>query len=620
MRQNNRLRLVLIAVSIFLTMVALGFSGWITIVTFQKNYIDSLAASYQVVAQSAKRNIEYAVRYGKPLNNFAGMEQLLGYVKDNVPELENARVIQPDGKILYDLSGPVKNKQLPAAVVNEIKFDSAPNGVRSYARQYAAEHHFFIPLRDKDGVWIGTLDFSVSDSHINSHVARYSWTVIQDTVVIGIISLNFMVFLLFAIPLLDDQGKIRRSVLIAIVGCIFGLAQLSYSALNIGIFQQAYISTAQSNIEIMAKSIKSDVDGVIAKGIPYAKLSGLDEYLSQIISSSPGIERIVVETSDGKVKYQAAAARSDEYLWANPVEYSRELIADKNGVSGRVQVGLSDFYIAGKIKHILTDSLIIAVVFFLLFYEVFRFVPFAWQKSVHAAAGMPAAAYNVRVFAYLLFIAAGMGLAIMPMFATAGSGAAALVMQFAGASGAIGYGRRLLAKLPWRSLLYVAMATIGAGVVCGAALAGDYATLAAWGLLGGGYGLAWLACRAYMAAGPAAQDGRSLQFLAGMLGGTLCGTAVGNLLEDRSGIVGTGIAMLVLFAAAAAFAASLDEGERPEKQSVTAGISSCLWAQLPLLCGLTFIYGNLAHLNIFSVSYLAALLALVAMTMSAKGR
>lgn len=627
MKQNNRLRLVLITVSILLIIIALSFSGWITIVTFQKNYVDSLATSYQVAAQSAKRNIEYAVRYGKPLDRFNGMEQLLRYVKDTVPELENVRVIQPNGKILYDLSGPVKNQTLPADMVSEINFDPGLTGARSYTKLYAQEHHFFIPLRNKAGDWIGTLDLSVNETYIKDHVAQYSWTVIQDTVVIAIISLNFMVFLLFAVPLLDQQGNIRRTVLIAIVGCIFGLAQISYSALNIGLFQKAYISMAQSNIEVMAKSVKADVDGVIAKGIPYTKLAGLDEYLNQIIGSSPGIERIAVDTSSGEVRYQAAATRADEYLWANAVEYSQELMADKNGVTGKVQVQLSDFYIASKIKHILTDSIIIAVVFFLLVYEMFRFVPFAWRKSIQTdATSTSAISYHIRVLAYLFFLGAGMALAIMPTLSTYSEWSAALIMQLCGTAFTVSYAEKWAKKQSWHRILYAGMAIIGVGAICAAKFSGLVTILLTWGLVGSGYGLAWLAMEAYMATselGALGLDQRTLHFWAGVVGGTLCGTAVGNLLENRGGVLSAGIAMLLLFLAAAAFVSKIKSNENLQtgiasSQLATNTRKRCICAIVPLLVGLAFVYGNLANFNIVSLSYVAALIALVTMT-AAKG-
>lgn len=50
-----------------------------------------------------ERKIEYAVKYGKPLANFYGMQELLTEAAGYSSDIENVQILSPDGQILYAL-------------------------------------------------------------------------------------------------------------------------------------------------------------------------------------------------------------------------------------------------------------------------------------------------------------------------------------------------------------------------------------------------------------------------------------------------------------------------------------------------------------------------------------
>ena len=95
----RRRTLSLFAMAALLLLAIVAMNLWLNTASYKKYYSESLAASHAVAAGSAQRTIEYAVKYGKPLGNFYGMPELLHSVKQAIPEVEDVRIILPNGTV-----------------------------------------------------------------------------------------------------------------------------------------------------------------------------------------------------------------------------------------------------------------------------------------------------------------------------------------------------------------------------------------------------------------------------------------------------------------------------------------------------------------------------------------
>jgi len=363
---DNKLRLMIIGASILFIIVALWFGGLLNIAAFKQNYAESLSYSYQVAALPTKRNIEYAVRYGKPLAQFTGIEELLKEIKENISDANDVRIVLPDGRILYDVNGVVKNKQLSSELMGKNSFDTQQEQVSFDIALYENQYHVFIPIRDKENSWIGSIEIVIPAAVIDLNVDKYNWTVFQSTVVIGILTLNVLVFMLFAIPIMNRSGQLRKNWLMAIIGTIFIIAQVAYSTFNINLFQNAYIAMAEKNMATLLRSVGEDINSVVSKGVPYNRLVGLDAYLDKIIAGSPEIAELSIVDRQEQVLYKAPLQGQNEQLKRSEHKYSLELMSDKAGVEGKIQIWLSSKYIDQKLEKILLVAISVAVGFFLL--------------------------------------------------------------------------------------------------------------------------------------------------------------------------------------------------------------------------------------------------------------
>ncbi|HWR38977.1 MAG TPA: hypothetical protein VN611_05725 [Patescibacteria group bacterium] len=579
MRTHNRLRLLVIAVAILFILVALCVSGALNIVSFKQNYLESLSAGYKVAAMSAKRTIEYSVRYGKPLDKFNGMGEILAELKNSLEILENVRVIATDGRVLYDPAGPVKDQWLPWQLRQAANSAAEAEGTPYAVGVWEKEYHVFIPLRDKQNAVIGTLDLSIQAALINNQVNTRVWAVVQATVVIVIVTLNFMVFVLFAIGIVNDRGEVRRRRVIMVVAAVFTLAQVAFCLVNMQLFQKAYVEMAKNTMAVLAHSVKEDVGSVVSRGVTYNRLVGLDQYLGQLIVNSPEIDRIAITDSSGAIMYRAPAGGAGaDPKPGEPLQYRyfQALPDDKNAVGGTIHVWLSQEYIYGKSKELVIDAVATTGLFFLFLIELIFYVPILQR---YFAAGAPkwtaASPHPLRLSGFMLYFTASLelgfcavqteNLAMLRHTLTAGSVIPAVLTGLGALAGA--FGSRYLQRDTAR-LLYIGGALLAlTGGAVAMSVSGLFPFVVAMAVSGLGWGGAAAGWRHFL---PADRDPRLVSLYRGMFCGSLAGCIAGALLATRMswGLTFAGGAIILLLVLPASRQWGEAEGPTLERMKV----------------------------------------------------
>lgn len=380
---DGKLRLVLVTAAIGLIIVALVAVGSFNVILFKKSYEDSISRSYQVAVFPAKRNIEYALRYGKSLTRFYGMETLLQKIKADISEVEEIYVVQPDGQVLYDLSGAVEGEILPLELTGKISKIPAGADHNVSVVVFNGKYHYFIPIKDKDNNSVGYINFSLPQSVINSYVDENLWKILQATVVIGITSLNFLVFLLFAIPIFTSEGIVKKNRLISLVVAIFLLANCCYMAFSVDLFDKSYEKLIEKNMGILLQSTGDDINSVLAKGLSYHELTGVEDYLGKIMTGLPEISNMAItDSTEQQLYYSAVGKDRSGQVGINII--GRSLLSDHTGASGKISITLEPTYIHARIKNIILSSMSIFVIFLLIIplamYKVVDFIPLIKAK------------------------------------------------------------------------------------------------------------------------------------------------------------------------------------------------------------------------------------------------
>ncbi|MDD3269971.1 MAG: hypothetical protein PHX14_11675, partial [Syntrophomonadaceae bacterium] len=226
---------VLIGSVMLLLILALSFAGALNISSFRANYTESLVGSYAVAGNDAVRNIEYAVKYGKPLQNFFDMDKILAEAKNNSPNIKDVQVIMKEGQVLYNLQGKLQNQVLPSALRAQMDFTKT-KGKSFLALPYEGDYHVFLPLHDRDRNWIGTLDMVFDEEIINSRVAIPQAQTLQYLLIIALIAGALLLLLYAKIDFMDEEGEVDRKRFLIVILSVFSVAQIFYAYLNFNMY------------------------------------------------------------------------------------------------------------------------------------------------------------------------------------------------------------------------------------------------------------------------------------------------------------------------------------------------------------------------------------------------
>src|SRR5690554_2817413 len=88
-------KVLIIASSLLL--IIMSFTGFINYMTLASNYNHALVNTYAVAGNELVKQIEYALNYGKPMDNYYGMQDILVQLESFIPELEGVAIVSPEG-------------------------------------------------------------------------------------------------------------------------------------------------------------------------------------------------------------------------------------------------------------------------------------------------------------------------------------------------------------------------------------------------------------------------------------------------------------------------------------------------------------------------------------------
>ncbi|MEI7025495.1 MFS transporter [Paenibacillus sp. y28] len=552
---------ILIGASTLLILVVLGFTGGLNIASFKQNYTGSLVSSYAVSGGETVRKIEYAVKYGKPLSNFYGIEELLRTTLSHTPDLREILVVQPDGIVLYNQAGRAEGRKLDHTLVE--KFAGAAEGKGSEDYSFAQSNdldYVFLPIHDKSEQVIGQLAMVFEDRVVQSQINRYMPDLLRSLFGLALAAMLGLMVYFSRARLFTEQGGIRKARVMAAILIVLSTAQIIFGVLNYQLFKNAYVETAQRTAAQTAATIQKDIRAVIDKGVTYDKLYGLDDYLQRIVQTVPVLHSIAVHDAQGATIATTPAEEGAVAPDGNAAAYVNELPKDGTGLTAQIHARLSQEYVQSRLWEIILDTLTVLVTSFLFMVEMTLFVLIVLERKLNQSWGIGAGHEEtsageldkdtrmIRPLAFVLFMAMFMSTSFIPMvmkqlyepfFGLSKTVAMGLPisadMLFAGAATiAAGY---MIDKQGWRRVFYLGLICFGSGTLLSALASGPVMFIGARALAGAGYGFALMSMRGCVnlaSTDKIRSTGVSALF-SGLYAGLNCGVVVGAMLADRIG-------------------------------------------------------------------------------------
>ncbi len=595
---SRKVRSVFITVTFFFIVVVLGFTGELNITAFKKTYTNSILSSYTVVGGQTVRKIEYAVKYGKQLTNFYGMESLLAEVKQGSPNIEEVFVVLPGGTVVYSLSSAGTDNNLPREITGQVSFNRQGSSQSYKSILYAGKYHTFIPIRDRQNHWIGSLDITFNEAVINARSDQYMQQIFVYLLFMVVIAVIFLALILYKVPVLDEWGKIRRKAILTVVIAVLGVTQIVYGIVNFATFQQIYLDVSKENTSLTAKIIHKDIQSIIDKGLNYSDLYQTKGWMKRIVQYVPEIENIYLVTSETEKDRQEAVLQKAN---TDPgYVYSLPLMKDHNGSQGSVNVVISKSFINGKLLDMALDSLVVLVVAFLAMSELSILVVYLLgRKAGGDAYPSPASettegSERTRISAFIFSLAVSMSFAFMPLYALslyhpllnipkAMAAGLPVSTQLLGIGIAVLAARPIIDSLGCRNAFLVGLPVLAAGLAFSGAAWSLVALIVAGGVTGFGTGICLLALQG--------ENSKAFSlFNGGSSVGICCGSVVGALLADRMGF-GWVFPIAVLIAAAAGVFVLVSKEEASVQETAS---------EFPSVGGLADYYAN-GNLLVFTL-------------------
>lgn len=570
-----------------LVAVVLLFSAFLNISAFRNNYASSLLGSYSVVGGEARRQIEYALRYGKSLDNFAHIETILRQIPAIAPGVQAVDVALPDGRVLYNLDGAVSDRHLPDALRLKAYFRTDTGSAALRWTRHEGRYHAFLPIHGRGGAWVGTLDLTIDGSAVDRLTADYVRTSAGAMLAVALACVLLLVVVLARVRFVTPAGEIQQRRFAVLLVAVLSLAQLASAAVNISLFRQAYPAIAADNARLGGEVIARTVNGVLQKGIALDDMSGVDDWLRGVLASTPQLERIDLRAASGAVLHSTAPASAA----APPA--GLEVAAPGGAPEHAPHVVLvpSAAHVADKTRELVIDAATMLVTSFFFMGEIIVFLVLLLKRRValerlrHAGAGAGArfrragtADELVRPLAFLLLLGGSLSLSFVPVMMNE------LYEPLFGLSRLVVIGLPISAEMfgaflssllighvidvrGWRPAFLGGLAVFGAGTVLSGLSASALEFIAARGLVGLGYGAAWMGMRGLVAAA-ATESSRARGFSvlnAGIYAGLNCGAVLGAMLAERIGFAQVFLIADVLVVVTAAFALLLMRNARMQR-------------------------------------------------------
>ena len=563
-------RLVLAFFAVLSLMLALN--GGLTLGALHEIQFESTSAAVRVVGHDWALRIQGAIRFGKPIEQFYGLDATLAEIQSDLPVVATVAVTNAAGQVLRARGEPPVARDLAEAVKRSL---AAPTGS---APHLDARYYLVFPIQGREGQVTGTLTMVVHEATITAALRD---PLAHNLRVLAMVALAASVFLMVGVATLDPLRGDRPPSgwrLYALPLTIMLLAQSAYTWDSIETFRNQYLGTVDETTEISMTRLARDLNRLFDQGVKIERLVGIEPPFQRIMDQVPEIGFMEIRAADDEVLYRVYRdGRLERRPAPMPIQPAFDRVTDLQGrVDGeRVRLGslrlhLEASAIAVGVRQRWFDSGTVALVSALFVVELFMLLAVLVRQ--HRALGVePAAARSTtddgrhlfgRPTAFLLLFAWALPLSFIPLRMRE------LYTPIAGLS------ETLVLALPLSAEMLCALLAallagaltdrrgwqlpfiIGVGItIVGELLsmgAGDaWSFILARSVVGAGYGLAWMGIQGFIFvwASPQTVARGIAHLVAGIFAGYLCGSAVGAMLAQQFGyasVFGVSAALSVL--------------------------------------------------------------------------
>jgi predicted MFS family arabinose efflux permease len=581
-RRRHPLRNVVLACMLVL-LLSQALIGALSLSALNRLTVSNTAERIELLAGRTAAQIQTGMRLGKPLAQYFGLADMLRGLSGHISDLQGASVLLADGQVVESYGGPVDGKALIDALSHDGDTGMAAVRRSPSGAVYSTEGDTLkvaVALDGADGTLAGAMVLQV-----RRHAARESALMVGNARVLLLTTLGaaiaLVLFFRFVIPLYELASANKARLWFPLL--VLLLAQGIYAAYTIHAFRDVWMQVTRQNTQILGQGLQRDLDRVLGYGIAPSRLRGVEKPMSRLAASFPVISELRLVDAHGRL-LNRADAHGALPVWgasalagavARPSDVMAFPLRAKPGgpVLASLQIVPDESIIAAGVRARILDAATVVLAALVVAIELLMLLALLMDRAFSARAGsregVPVGlddATNVgavvRPVMFGFLFALALPLSFLPIYARsllpgAGSGqdAALLVALPIAAEMACGLLTALLAgrlvdRRGWFVPVVAGLIVSVLGNLACAATGSLVSFTLARGLVGLGYGMAWMGLQGFIVVrSPSAYRGRNMaSVVAGIFAGHLSGAAVGAMLMQQLGSAAVFIAGAFLLA------------------------------------------------------------------------
>ena len=537
------------------------FNAGLTMSSLEKMYIQGTLSRHRVAGGDMVRKIERAIRLGKPLERFVGMDRLFANIRSHAPSVTNALVLLPDGTVTQTMNPDTTASTWKKYLETQGKITRIDGGKKGQTASFESSSSVYLlmPITVKKEP-AGQLALVLSKQRIKDALEQAVFSNLKTLLMATSgAALILLIGMIFVFPTRSDHPSFNTR-LYTILILAFGCAQLFYSMSNILFFKDQSFSFLKRNSTTVISMVKQDIDNLLAKGVQLKQMHGVDTFFYDIIKVTPEIASISLTDNQRHVLFESGIHGPVHHPAGTILEHSNpkydlDIAVESTGstrVQGHIDLTLSAEVINNRIRTIILDTLTVAIISILFLMEMIMILSLYLdnRKTAPDPSGSPAGFKSalirpvgfVVIFAMSLcftFIPLRMGQLYEPLLGLSKEMIMGLPisMQMAGAGLAIVLAGFWIDKRGWHEPLILGLAAMSVGFSSAGLTDNPLGYIMALGLCGTGFGLAFMGSQGFVLkhAEPARKASGLATFFAGVYAGNICGSAAGAMMADRLG-------------------------------------------------------------------------------------
>ncbi|WP_280189848.1 MFS transporter [Delftia sp. PS-11] len=524
-----------LALSVVLLVLSTLFSMAINIGSFRQTHSSGVMNSYAIPGMTAARLIEQGLRFGKPLNDFYGIEHYLKDVQTSLPDVVHVEVASADGRLLADESGPV-SRQLSPQELLRVQRELAKKQQTFLHDADSRLYRLFIAIRPTPGEdAAGFMVVSVKDVGIDQRVASFTDSLSGRVLLI----IGAHTALLLALWWFAEHSSFLHRRYRALSLAIVALAQMISAYFGYVQFQDEYLASTRETTTFVAQILGSNFNSLIQRGVHYDQLSGVNEYLAEVKKTAPYLSQIRMEESEAAAESAPQALRS-------------RLPSDATGQSRTLAISISSEVLQSKLLDILFDAAAILLTSLMFMFELGLVVMRRAQARAVAVPAVLLSDLRLRVGSrfstFLMYFGMFMSASFVPLVMSSfsvplpgmslnQSAAAAISAEMAAGSLALLLSNTLSARLGAVRVAYLGYAFLILAALLAWQAPNPVLFLLARAMTGAGS--MWVLVSVYRMVNAIAEDEQRQaaipDILAGSFAGVNCGAVTGSFLAVQIG-------------------------------------------------------------------------------------